>query len=370
MHCWIPKKLEEESKMLIPSTELVMFVEERKLPWLSFNPITGRLEFVIDNYLQSMYRSCPAHFMLVAVEGYKRKGERLWTLDFGTLFHRLMEEYYAYYKSDQFSLEDFAIKRAVAHWKDMGMDEHLANTECQAMGGYPGFAGMLIQYATQFKAENESLNILASEISFGKSKDVPIYIWAGENGGIYCPADIYLAGRIDILGDTGREILPMDHKTMGSFYKDPTSRFLADDGPTGYIYAVNHMLPKLFPDLAPKRICDKILMNFVSKKIPKEGPRFKRIPIWKGEAALESYRQRVIGTCNQILGDLESYVRGYSVPRDASKCTNWYFRDCQFLDVHRQQDAAGELATLQNGFSKLPIWDTESIQPLYQVETE
>lgn len=363
--------------MLIPSTQLVQFVEERKLPWLSLAPETGRLEFVIDNYLLSMYRSCPAYFMLVAVEGWKRKSreggtpERIWPLDFGTLFHRLMEEYYAYYKTDRFTLEDFAITRALAHWKDMEMDFHLAAKECQELGGYPGFAGMLIQYALQFKAENEVLNVIASEVSFGKNRDVPIYPLLDEvNDAIYCPADIYLSGRIDIIAEDGRKILPLDHKTVGNFYKDPTSRFLADDGLTGYIYAVDKMLAKLFPDIAAKRKCDTILVNIISKKVPKEGSRFKRIPIWKGTAALESYRQRVIATCNNILNDLELYCRGLSVPRDNSKCANWYFRDCQFLDVHRQQDASGEQATLSNGFLKFPIWDTEAIQPLYQVETE
>lgn len=363
---------------LIPSTELVQFIEEHKLPWLSLNPDTGRLEFVIDNYLLSMYRSCSAHFMLVAVEGYKRKSmsgapERVWPLDFGALFHRLMEEYYAYYKSDNFTLESFAIDRALAHWKDMKMDYHLSNLECQAMGGYPGFAGMLVQYAMQFKAENEALNVIASEVSFGKSRDVPIYVWGqsayeGEYASPWCPADIYLSGRVDIIGEDIKDILPMDHKTVGNFYKDPTSRFLADDGPTGYIYAVDKLLKKLFPE--KHKSCNKILINIISKRIPKEGSRFKRIPIWKGAAALESYRQRVIGTCNNILNDLELYCRGLSVPRDTSKCSNWYFRDCQFLDVHRQQDAAGEAGTLKNGFIKLPLWDTESVQPLYQVETE
>ena len=367
---------------MIPSTQLITFVQEHALPWITYNPDTGRLELIIDNHLLSTYRSCSAYFMLSAVEGYRRRsgvGEpgqsREWFLDFGTLFHRLMEEYYHIYKSPDFSLEDFAIKRALHHWKEMEMDAHLSHKECQEMGGYPGFAGLLVQYATQFKAENEKLSVIASEVSFGHDKQVPLFVFNGaESGssdnGLWSPADIYLSGRIDIIGDDGVFILPLDHKTVGSFYKDPMSRFLADDGPTGYIYALGKLLPTLVPsELLLKRTSNRILINIISKKIPKEGSRFKRNVIWKSTEQLEAYRIRQIGTVNNLLSDLETYIRGGSVPRDTSKCSNWYFRDCTFLDVHTQQDAAGERATLQNGFIKLPIWDTEKVVPLYGEES-
>lgn len=372
--------------MSLPSTQLILFVQEAKLPWLRFNPDTGRLEFIIDNYLASMYRACPANFMLKAVEGWSKKGEskvggkatpgRVWPLDFGTLFHKMMEEYYKTYKTPEFSLEIFAIKTALKHWVEMKMDVHLSHRECQEIGGYPGFAGMLVQYAKQFQKENEVLNVLTSEVSFGKAREVPIYVWGqsldtGACGMLYCSADIYLSGRMDIIADDGAFILPVDHKTMNSFYRDPADRFSIDDGPTGYIYALKHLLQKLASEgkipseLVLKRSCSRIIINAISKKIPKEGSRFKRIALLKSEEALEAYRVRMIGTCNNILSDLELYVRGLGVPRDTSKCTNWYFRDCEFLDVHRQQSKDGEAATLQNGFLKLPIWDTEAIEPIY-----
>lgn len=360
--------------MRLPSTMLEDFVQESKLPWISFNPEAGRLEIVIDNYLASNYRSCAAHFEILGIEGWRRKGvsgapERNWLLDFGTLFHKMMEEYYQAYKSPEFSLEKFAIERALFHWRDMNMDIHLSNKECQELGGYPGFAGMLLQYALQFKAENESLNIIAKEVSFGKKKEVPLYVWgteSSENAVPYCPADIFLSGRMDIIADDGTFISPMDHKTMGSFRRDPIGRFSVDEGPVGYIYALNKLLPSIVPEeLRLKRSCNRIIMNLISKQIPKEGSRFQRHMIWKSSQALEAYRIRMIGTCNNLLNDLELHVRGLSMPRDTSKCNNWYFRDCPYLDVHRQQDKAGELATLQNGYVKLPVWDTEAISPLF-----
>jgi hypothetical protein len=240
------------------------------------------------------------------------------------------------------------------------------------MGGYPGFAGMLIQYATQFKAENERMNILATEVPFGKNKEVPIFqnIYLpdrthesmGSIPGYYCEADIFLSGRLDIIADDGYHILPIDHKTMGRFQGDPLNRFVNDDGPTGYIYALNTILPTIIPeDLLLKRQCNQIQMNLISKAVPKEGSRFKRLSLYKSTDQLEAYRLRTIQTVNHMLSDLELYIRGIGVPRDTSKCSNWYFNTCTFMDVHRQASKDAELATLQNGFIKLPIWNTEAV---------
>lgn len=360
--------------MTQPSQQLIEWVKERKLPWIYYDESTGRLTLVIDNYLLSMYRSCAAHFMLVAVDGWHRKSisqdvQREWALDFGILFHKMMELYYRDFQKPDFDLKDFAIKAAAEEWYSMKMDVHLNHKECQAMGGYPGFAGMMIQYATQFKAENERLRVLATEVPFGRNKEVPIFSQfhraTSKDSGevIWCEADIYLAGRLDIIADDGFHILPLDHKTMGSFRGDPLSRFVVDDGPTGYVFALNAILPQIMPDSVErlKRECNQIQMNLISKAIPKEGSRFKRFPLYKTSDQLESYRLRVIQTCNHLLSDLKLVARGLGVPRDTSKCSNWYFRDCPFLDVHRQASRDAEQATLNNGFIQLPIWNTEEV---------
>lgn len=352
-----------------PSSLLCGWAKEVELPWLHFNPDTLRLELVVDNYLLSMYRSCPAYFMLTAIEGWHKRSisgdtKREWALDFGILFHKMMELYYRDFKKPDFVLTDFAIKCAHEQWVKMNMDVHLNHKECQQMGGYPGFAGMLIQYASQFHAENERMRILATEVAFGKNKEVPIFV-EGQATTITCPSDIFLSGRMDIIADDGFNIFPVDHKTLGSFRGDPLNRFVADDGPTGYIFSLNTILPTIIPEeLILKRRCNQIQMNLISKAVPKEGSRFKRLPLLKSSSQLESYRERVIQTCNHLLADLELYVRGISVPRDTSKCSNWYFKDCTFVDVHRQADASGEKATLNNGFVQLPIWDTEAVAPV------
>jgi len=360
---------------MTPSPQLISWAQQAELPWLRFSPTTGRLEFIVDNTILSDYRGCPAHFVLTYIEGWRRKRisgdvSREWALDFGTLFHRMMEHYYRHFKDEDFKLEDFAIKTAFAEWQKMEMDVHLGHKECQAMGGYPGFAGMLCQYANQFKAENERIKVLATEVAFGKAGDVPIYRDGDTTGNYYslpyfveCPADIYLSGRLDIIADDGYHILPVDHKTMGSFRGDPLNRFIVDDGPTGYIFALNAILGSLAlpEELILKRECNQIQMNLICKSVPKEGSRFKRLPIRKSTAQLEAYRLRTIQTVNHMLSDLELYVRGIGIPRDTSKCNNWYFKECAFLDVHRQMDADAEAATLKNGFIQLPIWNTEAV---------
>ena len=369
----------------IPSSRLVEWVWEKKLPWISYNESIGRMEIFIDNYLASSYRACPAYFFLRDVEGWHRRSEsapgaedtieRKWYLDFGILWHAMMEEFYSSFQSPKFSLEDFAIHKADEYWSRLEMQQHEGHPECQRIGGYLGFAGMLVSYAVQFSAENERLTPIASEVAFGKKREVPIYVFdplaCGSEASIWSSADIYLSGRLDLIFDDGSHILPMDHKTMGSFRGDPMAKFLCDDGPTGYIYALNQILPSLSgisEEVITKRSCNMISMNLINKgEPPKNDPRqsrFKRMPIYKSIEALESYRLRMIATCNHLINDLEMYCRDYSVPRNTNACTNWYHTTCTYYDIHRQQSADAEQKTLQTGYIKLPIWDTEKVLSL------
>jgi hypothetical protein len=350
-----------------PSSKVIDFVQSKQdaLPWIYWSEDEKRLVFNINNTYLSMYRSCPSYFFLKAVEGWARRSggtvARNWFLDFGSLFHKLMEVYYKHFREADFDLNKFAIQRAGDFWESMKMDEHMGHKEFLSIGGYQGFAAMLIQYAIQFKPENERIKVLATEVSFGRGREVPIYQSFGSNA--ECGADIYLSGRLDIIADDGYYIFPLDHKTMGAFKGDPLVRFLNDDGPTGYVYCLKKILPTIIPEeLILKRDCKMISMNLISKSIPKEGSRFKRLSLRKTESQMVSYRERVISTCNHILTDLECYVRGQSIMRNTSNCTDWYHHECDYIDVHRQSDRAAELATLSNGYVQLPIWNTETVE--------
>jgi hypothetical protein len=245
----------------------------------------------------------------------------------------------------------------MAEWQEMSMDVHSEHKEFKAIGGAFGFAGLLMQYASVMSPLNEKIRVLGTEVSFGRNGEVPLYI--GED------IEIYLAGRMDLIVDDGYFICPMDHKTMGAFRGDPGMQFETEEGPTGYIYALSKILPQFVPeDQLLKRDCSKILMNLIQKK-PASTPqeRFKRVPIRKTSEQLEAYRYRMLATVQHLILDTESFAASFPLWRNTTACTNWHMTTCAFRDVCRQSSREAEQATLNNGFLKLPIWDTESVKP-------
>jgi PD-(D/E)XK nuclease superfamily len=340
--------------------------------WISLNSATGIYELILDNQLMSDFRGCPAYFFPVYADGYRLKGaeSRNWYLEFGILFHKRVEEYYLKFRDPKFILHEWAIKDTIDAWEAADMSYHAAHKEYQSIGGIQGFCGLMLAYATRFSAENERIRVIGTEIPFGKAKEVPLgSVYPMKDYRFYaledsCYLNIYLSGRIDVLIDDGSSICPMDHKTMNSFRNDPNLRFELDEGPTGYVYAVNKILPSFLAQQGLdssllRRSCNKILMNFVSKSIPKEGERFKRLPILKTQEQLEAYRLRMLLTARNLFAALVEYASTGVAMRDTAKCTNWYMHDCTFINVHRQNSRENELNILNSFFEKKPIWNTE-----------
>lgn len=357
---------------------LESFLESNPLHWITLFE-QGIYELILDNQMLSTFRQCPAYFVEAYINGYIPKGEgaRSWALDFGILFHKLIEVYYQEFRSSSFKLNEWGINRAVEEWNKAKMDFHSEHKEYKMLGGVQGFCGMLLAYGTRFAAENERLRIIGTEISFGKAKEV--FLGSVITQGITTDTDgpkglelngvwlqCYLSGRIDVLADDGNSIMPVDHKTMASFRFDPTMRFELDEGPTGYIFAVNAILKSYLESkgIDPstlKRSCNKILMNFISKTIPKEGERFKRLPIMKTTEQLELYRLRMLATGEDLFRALVRYANTGISSRDTSKCNNWYMRDCTYLGPHRQNSKTNEMVFLNTFFEKAPIWNTETV---------
>jgi len=340
--------------------DLITLTERYELPWLRVEG--GQLLLVVDNHLLSTHRSCADAFILQHVLGYHPKpgfgvpNLRRWFLDFGLIFHKQMESYYKRFREPAFNPIDWATE-CMPLWNKMEMDKNYGeHPEYKTIGGVKGLVALLIQYAHRFKGENEKLRILGTEISFGKRREITLY----EDSDL-C---ICLAGRIDIIVDDGFFIMPMDHKTTGTFKRDPLDRYVIDEGPTGYIYSMKRILPKYVPEeYITKRNCNRILINMISKSVPKEDTmdRFRRLPIWKSDLQLQRYEQRMLASCENLLDDLTRFVRGEAVARDTSHCANWFYGKCTYFDIHSQADEFGEQATLNNGFVRLPIWDTENI---------
>ena len=297
-----------------------------------------------------------AFFIESFVNGIRLKsGGRAWYLEFGILFHKMIEEYYTHFREPGFDAIDWAVKQGAQEWKKMDMDFHKDHKEYKTIGGFQGLAALLLSYAATFSKDNERLRVIGTEIGFGKNKEVPL----GLNGGVY----FYLSGRIDLLVDDGVFICPVDHKTMGTFRRNPTAQFEIDEGPTGYVYAVSRILRSIVPEeLYLRRKCNKIQMNFISKTpVQPEANRFQRVPLFKTEAALENYNYRQLATGKSVFETLLRYFLGYPAMRDTSKCTNWYNTGCHYLPIHRQQSVRDEEIIKNSLYQIQPIWDTETV---------
>jgi hypothetical protein len=334
------------------------FLQTREdLHWIQLNPKTGIFELILDNQMMSTFRKCPAHFMLSYVDVLElRRAGRAWFLDYGILFHKMIEIYYNIFRNPDFDVIKWAGQRAILEWDLAEMDFHKDHKEYKSTGGIHGFCGLLVAYAAKFSAENERCRVIGTEISFGKGREVPL----GSVGGFL---NCFLSGRADVLIDDGTFICPMDHKTMASFRNDPASKYEIDEGPTGYIYAVNQILPKLVPEeLLLKRSCNRIMMNYISKAstlIPSD--RFRRLPIYKTVEQLESYRQRMLLTGENIFRALVAYVNTGFAVRDTSNCTSWFMHDCPYTPIHRQGSSRDELAIISSMYQKGKIWNTEEV---------
>lgn len=332
--------------------------------WITLNHETGIYELTLDNQIFSTFRACPAHFIELYVRGLTLKGTggRSWYLEFGILFHKMIELYYKTFRTPGFILQEWAVNTGIEEWNKQNLDFFSDHKEYKLIGGRMGFIGLLIAYAERFSAENERIRVIGTEISFGKAHEVSLGFGKANNTRYL---EVFLSGRMDLLVDDGNSIAPMDHKTMASFRNDPTLKFELDEGPCGYIYAVNQILPTFLKEHNLEhlinRSCNKIIMNFISKSIPKEGERFKRIPILKSTEQLESYRLRMLDTAEDIFKCLVRYVDNGIVYRNTSACTNWYMHDCTYLPIHRQNSKANELIMIDAMYEKKTIWNTENV---------
>ena len=101
-----------------------------EIHWLAINEETGLFELTLDNHMMSTFRNCPSHFMTAFVDGVQlRTGGRSWFLDFGILFHKMVEEYYTIFREPGFNILDWATTRAPEEWKAAEMDFHSAHKE-------------------------------------------------------------------------------------------------------------------------------------------------------------------------------------------------------------------------------------------------
>jgi hypothetical protein len=320
----------------------------------------GALELFLDHHALSTYRMCEAKFELEILQNYRAKGMTPWSLNFGSVFHKVVEKIYEQRQNNQFDYQ-WLVSYSTNLWAKAELDRYREHKTYQALNGLPGFLVLLSQYATFYAQENERLRPIGVELAFGKGREVPLgeysYI---NNEGYWRRVRCFLSGRIDFLMDSGTAIGPMDHKTKAFFKGNPAEDHDPQEGMTGYIFAASRIIKAKFPELLASRKVDRVWMNYVQVKAETDlNKRFKRIPIFKTEWQLEQYRQRQLSTFGKIL-DLALTER--AADWNTSVCANTFHQDCTFKHLHKLNTQHDMLRILNNDFEVAPAWNPDTIE--------
>jgi PD-(D/E)XK nuclease superfamily len=335
-----------------------------RLHWIKIAE-DGVLEIYLDHHALSTYRTCPSKFKLEHIDGRRPKatagsgGTGSWSLDFGILFHKIMEYYYINFRSPDFSAAT-AISYATDQWNAMGFDDWKDTDGYKNVRGLEGFRWLINFYFTKYQSENERLRVIGTELYFGKGKEVPLQIQPTASA----PFRLYYSGKIDLLIDDGFSIGPLDHKTSANFKgKDPNLGYMVQEGMTGYVFASKYMVRDVLKLHPLSRKTNMILMNYIQVAQAKDlQSQFKRVPLYKTDAELEQWRLRQIATVRDVLNAIFGLFDEPSLPfwYDTSHCTNMWHRECPFFPIHRLADPDSQLIALNNLFNIQPVWNPES----------
>jgi hypothetical protein len=327
-----------------------------KLHWIKIGE-DNIPELYLDNHMLQTFRMCQSRFWEDFVNGRRSKGGRVWFLDFGSLFHDRIEQYYIQRSDKDFDVFKWATDESAEAWDSRDMeyfrDKHKGFDD---ISGKLGFLALLMQYASVFGLENERFKTVGAELYFGKGKEVPILL-----DSTFLGFRIYLCGKIDLLMDDGVSIGPMDHKTKGHFRGiSPAVDFEIQDGMTGYVYAAQKLIQSPMNELEfCGRKANKIWMNVIQVKPEKDyTKRFARVPLWKTDYQLEQYRLRQISTVKQIVDVL---TLGLVPTMNTMACTNYMHQTCFYQNAHRQNSKESYFTIINSEFDTDPtkIWDPE-----------
>jgi PD-(D/E)XK nuclease superfamily len=328
-----------------------MTIEEAasKFHWFQIDPEDGVVNLFLDHHSLSTFRSCEAAFEL-SMMGNVRPKYKHWNLEFGIIFHTMIEHFYIGKRDGNFDLDPW-LASGVSLWHEADMDGQFSEHKMyKTLGGLPGFLAMVIQYSEHYSKEVDRLRVIGIEIHFGKKKEVPL----GSFQGVRC----YLTGRIDFLMDSGIALGPLDHKTTAFFRGNPTDSYEPQEGMTGYVFATKYIIEKNFPELMRGRKVDRIWMNF-AQIAPDADPmkRFKRVPLFKTDWQLEEFRLRQLRTFEKIYTLLMS---GGRPDWNTSVCNNMFHSSCQYRNLHRQNSSSAMLQILNADFTVGKAWDPQS----------
>lgn len=315
-------------------------------------------DMILDHHMLAGFRMCQSYFELLHIQGRRPKTGYSWALEFGILFHKIIDDIYNWKQKGDFDLERL-IKRGVELWQTNNMDRFLEHPTCKSLGGQAGFVTLCLQYVQYYTNDTERLRIVGTEIGFGRDKDVSLgTFYITVNQAELIKVNCYLSGRIDFLAEDGRKIGPVDHKTRAVFgKKDLSIQYNPHEGMSGYIYAAKQLVSKI-PEMSHLQT-NSAWMNFI--QVTNESDvtkRFRRIIVMRTDQQLEQYRIRQVETFRDIFFYLH-WDR--TATWNTEVCTHWYGSTCIYQPVHRLPDANSQLIVLNNDFTSGEYWNPEEI---------
>ena len=321
-------------------------------------------DVILDHHALSSFRACEQYFVHDHVEGWQAKGTKMpWFFAIGILLHEVLEELYTMRQDNTFDLNTLAA-RGMILWDEHNMEYYAGDKGHKAIGGKPGFVGMIVQYASFYNSDTERFRIIAMEIPFGPGKEVSLGSfttlsrWQNpQESANIIKVNCYLAGRIDFLMDDGHHIAPFDHKSAAYIDGDPNDKYDPQDGMTGYIFATKAIVEKNFPDLAKQRQLNRIWMNYLGVSYNTDlNKRFKRLPLDKTDWQLEEFRKRQLTTFRRIF---EMCYFGQEPQWNTNICGNMFRRDCKYKYVHKRKDEQSMFLIMNEAFERKPIWNPD-----------
>lgn len=323
-------------------------------------------DMVLDHHMLSTFRMCQGHFEHLHIEGRRPKTGYSWSLEFGILFHRIIEEIYMWRQEGPVD-PNVVIAKGIELWDKAGMDRFKDHPTCKSLGGKPGFITLCLQYISYYNADTERLRVVGTEIAFGSGKEVSLgTFFVMKSVSELIKINCYLSGRIDFLAEDGRRIGPVDHKTRALFgKKDLASQYTPHEGMSGYIYAAKQLISKI-PEMSHLQ-CNSAWMNFIQVSNQSDmSMRFRRVLVMRTEQQLNEFRIRQLETFKNIFDYLNLHR---TATWNTDVCTNWYGTVCMYQPVHRQGDKDSQLIVLNNDFTEGVFWNPEKIEESENVNT-
>src|ERR1017187_1036495 len=335
-----------------------------KYNWIVYNEETREVDVFLDNHSMQSFRACESYFDLSILQRRQLKTGFSWSLEFGILFHKVME---LLYQNKLCSADKAVDIMSMAHllWTKHQMDEkYKEHKSYKSLGGFEGFIGLIVQYSAFYNQDLERLRPIAIEVPFGRAKQVSLgrfynaYKAEGE-ALVHTRVNCYLTGRIDFLMDSGSAIGPMDHKTTAFFKDNPMLTYEVQDGMTGYIYATHSLIKKMFPELAERRATNMMWINFIQIAFDSDNnKRFKRLPLLKTPYQLEQYRLRQVDTIKHIV---EMLIEERTPVWNTSMCNNFFHNTCLYQPLHRQGSESSMFTILESDYKVGEEWNPETV---------